>query len=132
MLKTTNYVDIIFKNPTGESTQPTSRPEMVPGSQPRGTKTEKEIAEALSKNTTLSRGEAVLVLDELQAVIQNALLDGYSVQMGDWGSFHLTFNCTGTDTEAECTADKITSVNIRFRPGKQMKEALAKATFVAR
>ena len=95
-------------------------------------KTEKEIAEALSKNTTLSRGEAVLVLDELQAVIQNSLLDGYSVQMGDWGSFQLTFNCTGTDTEAECTADKITSVNIRFRPGKQMKEALAKATFLAR
>nr|WP_320000778.1 HU family DNA-binding protein [uncultured Draconibacterium sp.] len=95
-------------------------------------KTEKEIAEALSKNTTLSRGEAVLVLDELQAVIQNSLLDGYSVQMGDWGSFQLTFNCTGTDTEAECTADKIRSVNIRFRPGKQMKEALANATFVAR
>ncbi|MFV0268269.1 MAG: HU family DNA-binding protein [Draconibacterium sp.] len=95
-------------------------------------KTEKEIAEALSKNTTLSRGEASLVVDELQAVILNALLDGYSVQMGDWGSFQLTFNCTGTDTEAECTADKITSVNIRFRPGKQMKEALAKASFVAR
>ncbi|WP_319592498.1 HU family DNA-binding protein [uncultured Draconibacterium sp.] len=95
-------------------------------------KTEKEIAEALSKNTTLSRGEAALVIDELQAVIQNALLDGYSVQMGDWGSFQLTFNCTGTDTEAECTADKITSVNIRFRPGKQMKEAMSKATFVAR
>lgn len=95
-------------------------------------KTEKEIAEALSKNTTLSRGEASLVLDELQLVILNALLDGYSVQMGDWGSFQLTVNCTGVDTEVDCTADKITSVNIRFRPGNQMKEALAKDTFVAR
>ncbi|WP_321349000.1 hypothetical protein [uncultured Draconibacterium sp.] len=67
-----------------------------------------------------------------QQLYQNALLDGYSVHMGDCVSFQLTFNCTGTDSEAECTADKITSVNIRFRPGKQMKEALAKATFVAR
>lgn len=95
-------------------------------------KTEKEIAEALTRNTTLSRGEAAMVLNELQLVILNALLDGYSVQMGDWGSFQLTVNCTGADTEAACTVDKITSVNIRFRPGNQMKEALAKATFVAR
>ena len=104
-LKTTNYVDIIFKNSKGEPT--------------------------LSKNTTLSRGEAVLVLDELQAVIQNSLLDGYSVQMGDWDSFQLTFNCIDTDTEAECTADKITSVNIRSRPGKQMKEALPNAKVIS-
>ena len=95
-------------------------------------KTEKEIAEALTKNTTLNRGEASMVLDELQAVILSSLLDGYSVQMGDWGSFQLTVSCTGTDTEQECTADKITAVNIRFRPGKEMKEAIAKATFVAR
>jgi len=39
--KTTNYVDIIFKNPTGKPTQPTSRSEMVPGTQPRGTKNRK-------------------------------------------------------------------------------------------
>ena len=89
-------------------------------------KTEKEIAEALSKNSILSRGEETLVWDELQSVIQNALLEGYSVRMGDWGSFQLTLNCTDTDTEAECTADKITPVNIRFRSGKQMKEALSK------
>ena len=95
-------------------------------------KTEKEIAEALTKNTTLNRGEAAMAINELQSVILNALLDGYTVQMGDWGSFQLTVSCTGADTEAECTADSVTGVNIRFRPGKEMKDALSKATFVAR
>ena len=97
-----------------------------------GQKSEKEIAEALTRNTTLSRGEASLVLDELQAVIINSLLDGYTVQMGDWGSFQLTVSSDGVDTEADCTADKIKAVNIRFRPGKGMKEAVAKASFTPR
>lgn len=97
-----------------------------------GRKSEKEIAESLSKNTTLSRGEASLVLDELRAVIISSLLDGYTVQMGDWGSFQLTVSSDGAETEADCTADKIKAVNIRFRPGKEMKEAVSKASFTPR
>ncbi|WP_423127148.1 HU family DNA-binding protein [Gaoshiqia sp. Z1-71] len=97
-----------------------------------GQKSVKEIAEALAKNTTLSRGEASLVIDELQSVILSTLLDGYTVQMGDWGTFQLTVNSEGTDTEAESSPDKIKGVNIRFRPGKEMKEAIAKASFSPR
>lgn len=95
-------------------------------------KSEKEIAELLTRNTTLSRGEALMVLDELQSVILQSLLDGYSVQMGDWGSFQLTLSSEGADNEDACTTDTIRSVNIRFRPGKKMHNALAKATFVSR
>ncbi len=95
-------------------------------------KGEKEIAEALTKNTTLSRGEASLVIDELKAVIIQSLLDGYTVQIGDWGSFQLTVNSEGADSEAACNANNITSVNIRFRPGKVMRDALSQATFVER
>ncbi|MFA5329615.1 MAG: HU family DNA-binding protein [Prolixibacteraceae bacterium] len=95
-------------------------------------KGEKEIAEALSINTTLSKGEAGMVLDELQSVILRTLLDGYSVQMGDWGSFQITVSSEGADSEAACTPNNVTAVNIRFRPGKAMKDALSKATFVAR
>ncbi len=97
-----------------------------------GQKSEKEIAEALAKNTTLSRGEASLVIDELQAVILSTLLDGYTVQMGDWGTFQLTVSSEGTDTEAKSSPDKIKGVNIRFRPGRDMKDAIARATFAPR
>ncbi|MGV8093216.1 MAG: HU family DNA-binding protein [Mangrovibacterium sp.] len=95
-------------------------------------KSEKEIATALTKNTTLSSGEALMAINELQSVILSFLLDGYTVQMGDWGSFHVTVNCDGAETEEACTTDLIKSVNIRFRPGASMKESLAKATFTAR
>ncbi len=95
-------------------------------------KSEKEISEALTKNTTLSRGEAGMAVDELQSVILQFLLDGYSVQMGDWGSFRLTLSSEGAESEGACTPNCVTAVNIRFLPGKAMKEALSKATFVAR
>ena len=95
-------------------------------------KTEKEIAESLTNNTTLNRGEALMAVNELQPAIIKELLDGYTVQLGDWGSFQLTFSCTGADTEEECTVDLVTAVNIRFRAGKLMKQALKDATFVAR
>jgi len=95
-------------------------------------KSEKEIATALTKNTTLSNGEARMAIDELQSVILSFLLDGYSVQMGDWGSFQITVSSEGAETEEACTTDLVRSVNIRFRPGATMKEALAKATFTAR
>ncbi|MGV8090347.1 MAG: hypothetical protein AB2L24_00595 [Mangrovibacterium sp.] len=95
-------------------------------------KSEKEIALFLTKNTTLSVGEALMVINELQSVILSYLLDGYSVQMGDWGSFQITINCEGTETPEACTTDHIKSINIRFRPGKAMRESLAKATFTER
>lgn len=95
-------------------------------------KSEKELAESLTKNTTLNRGEASMVIDELQNVILGFLLDGYSVQMGDWGSFQLTISSDGADTEQKCTADLVKTVNIRFRPGKDMKAKIAKAKFISR
>ena len=95
-------------------------------------KSEKEIASALTKNTTLSNGEALMAINELQSVILSFLLDGYSVQMGDWGSFQITISSEGAETEEACTTDLVKSVNIRFRPGTTMKETLAKATFTAR
>lgn len=95
-------------------------------------KSEKEIAEEVIKNTTLNRGEAAMVIDELQNVILKFLLDGYSVQMGDWGSFQLTVTSEGSDTEEHCNANKVKGVNIRFRPGKTMKDKIAKAKFVSR
>jgi predicted histone-like DNA-binding protein len=95
-------------------------------------KSEKEIATALTKNTTMNVGEASMAINEVQSVILNSLLDGYTVKMGDWGTFRITLNYEGAETRETCTVDRIKNVNIRFFPGKLMKEALAKATFTER
>jgi nucleoid DNA-binding protein len=52
------------------------------------------------------------------------------VQLGDWGSFHLTCNSEGKETKEALTVKDVKGLNIRFTPGKAIKEALQKASFV--
>jgi nucleoid DNA-binding protein len=52
------------------------------------------------------------------------------VQLGDWGSFHLTCNSEGSETKEGVTVANIKGLNIRFTPGKALKETLKGASFV--
>lgn len=66
----------------------------------------------------------------MEKVLLRNLLSSNSVQLGDWGSFYLTCNGEGSDTKEEVTAANIKNLNIRFMPGKTLKEALKSAVFV--
>ena len=94
-----------------------------------GTLSEKEVAKRISDDTTLNPKEAEMALAQLEKVLVSGLLDGYTVKIGDWGTFQVTVNATGADTEKDATASKITKVNIRFTAGKSLREAAQKATF---
>lgn len=94
-----------------------------------GTLSEKEVAKRISDETTLNPKEAEMALAQLEKVLISGLLDGYTVKIGDWGTFQVTVNATGADTEKEATASKITKVNIRFTAGQSLREAAQKATF---
>ena len=91
---------------------------------------EKDVAAAIADETTLNRKEAEMALSQLEKVLIANLLASNSVQLGDWGSFYLTCSGTPSDTKEEVTAANISGLNIRFSPGKALKEALAKAVFV--
>ena len=91
---------------------------------------EKEVARQIAEETTLNRKEAEMGLSQLEKVLLSNLLASNSVQLGDWGSFYLTCNSEGADTKEALTASAVKGLNIRFKPGKALKEALKKATFV--
>jgi predicted histone-like DNA-binding protein len=90
---------------------------------------EKEVAKLISDETTINRKEAEMALDQFEKIMIRLLLDGHSVQLGDWGSFHLTCNSEGAATKEELTANNIKNLNIRFTPGKEVKDAIQQATF---
>jgi len=91
---------------------------------------EKEVAKQISDETTLNRKEAEMALGQLEKVLIHNLLSSNSVQLGDWGSFYLTCNGKAGDTKESVTASNIVGLNIRFSPGKALKDALKKVTFV--
>jgi predicted histone-like DNA-binding protein len=92
---------------------------------------EKQVARLIADETTLNAKEAEMGLSQFKKVLIVSLLNGQSVQLGDWGSFHLTCSSTAHDTREEVTGRSIEKLNIRFTPGKELKEAIAKATFTS-
>ena len=88
-----------------------------------------EVARLIADETTLNPKEAEMALAQLEKVLINALLSGQTVSIGTWGSFQLTISADGADTEKEAGPSKIRKVNVRFQPGKALKEAVAKASF---
>jgi predicted histone-like DNA-binding protein len=93
--------------------------------------TEKEVAKLMADETTLNNKEAEMALSQFEKIMLRLLLDGHSVQLGDWGSFHLTCHSEGFDTPEEVTAHSVKELNIRFRPGPELKEAIQRATLVS-
>jgi predicted histone-like DNA-binding protein len=91
---------------------------------------EKEAAKQIADETTLNRKEAEMALAQFEKVLISNLLASNSVKLGDWGSFHLTCNSAGADTKETLTAKNVKGLNIRFTPGKALKEAIGKASFV--
>jgi predicted histone-like DNA-binding protein len=91
---------------------------------------ERDVAKEIADETTLNRKEAEMGLDQLEKVLLRNLLASNSVQLGDWGSFHLTCHGEGSDTKEEVTAGNIKSLHVRFVPGKTLREALKNATFI--
>lgn len=89
---------------------------------------EKEVARKISDETTLNPKEAEMALAQLEKVLIEALLNGQTVSIGSWGSFQLTINAEGSDTEKEVNPSKIRKINVRFQASKALKEAIAKAS----
>jgi predicted histone-like DNA-binding protein len=87
----------------------------------------KEFAKQMSDETTMNPKEAEMALYEMVKVAKRLLLSGYTVQIDEFGTFRPTFTASGADTEAEATAANIKSVNIRFLPHTDFKEAIGKA-----
>jgi predicted histone-like DNA-binding protein len=90
---------------------------------------QREVAKEIADETTLNPKEAEMALEQLLKVLVRNLLNSNSVQLGDWGSFSLTCSGSPSETHEEVTAANIKGLNVRFTPGRALKNALAEATF---
>ena len=91
---------------------------------------ESDVAKQITEETTLNRKEAEMAMAQLEKVLISNLLSSNSVQLGDWGSFHLTCNSEGKDTKEELSVRSVKGLNIRFKPGKSLRNALKNASFI--
>ena len=84
-----------------------------------------DIAEQIEKQSTVSLADIKGVLDALQDVTLEAIRDGYSVRLGDLGSFRPTLRAAQTrETAEDVTATDIKDVRVRYTPSVALTRRL--------
>ena len=84
-----------------------------------------DVAEQIEKQSTVSLADIKGVLDALQEVVLEAMADGYSVRLGDLGSFRPTISAVKSrEKQEDVSADDIKAVRVRFRPSAALTQRL--------
>ncbi|MGL5731962.1 MAG: HU family DNA-binding protein, partial [Bacteroidales bacterium] len=82
----------------------------------RGSMGLEDLAERISKSSTASEGDILLVLKELSTQLRMALVQGYSVKVPGLGHFRVTLNGIGSDSPEEFTVNLIRGPRVCFLP----------------
>ena len=89
----------------------------------------RELSRDISAISTVSTADVMAVLEGFIEVLPRKLAEGNIVRLGDFGSFRVTLKSDGQTKEEEVTADSITGVKLRFRPGLVLENSLATISF---
>ena len=89
-----------------------------------------ELAEEISKVSSLNYGEVMGALGTFIVFIEIQLSHGRPVRLSTLGTFYLSLNSEGVDTEEELTSEAIKKAHIRFRPGKRLKKLTRNLDYV--
>lgn len=88
-----------------------------------------ELLNEIIDISTVSIGDTYNVLQSLIHLIKKHLQEGRTLKVGDLGTFYVTINSEGMETEEEVDANTIQKANIRFRPSVKLKDAMNRLKF---
>jgi hypothetical protein len=69
------------------------------------------------------------VIEGFLQIVPKTLIDGYTVDLGEFDNMGLIAKSEAVEKEEELTASHINGVKVSFRPGKLFKHELAGAEF---
>ncbi|MDR0844116.1 MAG: HU family DNA-binding protein [Tannerella sp.] len=87
-----------------------------------------KVARLLADETTLNHKEAEVALVQAGKIMGRLLSDGHTVDLEGLGSFFVTANSTASDTKEGVSSRNVKSLNIRFTPCKELKQAVAESS----
>lgn len=83
-----------------------------------------DVVSQIEKRSTLTEPDIRGVILDLQYVVIQALKAGYSVRLGDLGSFRPTIHSSSASSADEVSSSHILKVNCVFTPGAKVKKGL--------
>lgn len=83
-----------------------------------------EMAERIQRSSTVNWADVLCVLRALQTEMIESFKKGEIVRLGNLGSFYVTLRSSGVLTLKEVKEGVILGARVRFRPGKEIKNAM--------
>ena len=93
-----------------------------------GKKNLRDIAHDIAGRSSLTRGDIENVLSNFIDCLPHYLRDGFSVQLGEFGTMRLTLSSEGAATEKAFKTEKI-KPRVTFTPGMELKAALRENSY---
>lgn len=87
-----------------------------------------EMAERIQRSSTVNWADVVCVLRALQTEMIDSFKKGEIVRLGNIGSFYVTLRSNGVLVQKDVKEGLIKGARVRFRPGKEIKDALKRWT----
>ena len=82
-----------------------------------------EMAERIQRSSTVNWADVVCVLRALQTEMIDSFKKGEIVRLGNIGSFYVTLRSNGVLVQKDVKEGLIKGARVRFRPGKEIKDA---------
>jgi predicted histone-like DNA-binding protein len=83
-----------------------------------------ELAELVAFNSSMSKTDCYAVLMGLETFVIRELERGRNVRLGELGTYKVSLNSEGRDTEEEVDSFTIKKARINFTPGAGFKKML--------
>ena len=90
---------------------------------------QKGIAKEIAGRSSLTSGDVNNVISNFLDLLPNHLIDGKSVQLGDFGTFRISFSSEGVANQEEFNVSKIKGLKIFFTPSSDFKHQLEEIHF---
>ena len=80
-----------------------------------------QVEESISRSTTLTRGDVRAAIASLTDVVNEAILRGDSVDLGDLGTLRVAVGVKQMDKEEDVNASTLRKPQVRYTPKKAMR-----------
>jgi len=113
----------------GKPGDPTAPKKFYAIPQNQGEVSLRELSNEIAEISTVSVIDTMAVLESLLQIIPRHIKSSEIVRLGDLGSFVITLQGDGSDTESAYSPTLIKRIKVQFKPGKIFKQELKTASF---
>ncbi len=94
-----------------------------------GTINNYQLSKEIASRSSLTRGDVMNVIENMVDEIPKYLMDGFSVNLNNFGTLRLSLSSEGATDSGNFSADNIKNIRVVFTPAPELKNTLQQIYF---